>query len=335
MLMRFYGAGLEQVVSVIRAGGGDAMVHRLSADPLVAGLLALHDLHPVPVAAAARPRAGDRAAPPRIARRGHHARRARRRRRGARAARRGRLRRRHRQGRRGRGDRRAGARGRRASCSTPSRWVRRCCRSGSASDVVALCAASCGTARGGPAGEVRAVRHARAAAAPAPRAGGGAADGLRVRAVRVPVRQPRRGRRRLPPRARPVPRRPGVHASPTRSGTRCAIPVSIAFFLHNTDAGPDHRLLPQPGGGHGERARPSTPGARASAPGAWRAELQPDVEALLVRRGRRRACSCRSTPATGSSGWSSCTGAASTAAARRGRRSTPTSPSCRGLAREL
>ena len=26
------------------------MVHRLSADPLVAGLLALHDLHPVPVA---------------------------------------------------------------------------------------------------------------------------------------------------------------------------------------------------------------------------------------------------------------------------------------------
>jgi len=50
VLMRFYGAGLEQVVSVIRAGGGDAMVHRLSADPLVAGLLELHDLHPVPVA---------------------------------------------------------------------------------------------------------------------------------------------------------------------------------------------------------------------------------------------------------------------------------------------
>jgi len=49
VLMRFYGAGLEQVVAVVRAGGGDAMVHRLSADPLVAGLLALHDLHPVPV----------------------------------------------------------------------------------------------------------------------------------------------------------------------------------------------------------------------------------------------------------------------------------------------
>ena len=50
VLMRFYGAGLEQVVSIVRAGGGDALVHRLSADPLVAGLLALHDLHPVPVA---------------------------------------------------------------------------------------------------------------------------------------------------------------------------------------------------------------------------------------------------------------------------------------------
>jgi Fe-S cluster biogenesis protein NfuA len=47
VLMRFYGAGLEQVVSVVRAGGGDAMVHRLAADPLVGGLLALHDLHPV------------------------------------------------------------------------------------------------------------------------------------------------------------------------------------------------------------------------------------------------------------------------------------------------
>jgi Fe-S cluster biogenesis protein NfuA len=50
VLMRFYGAGLEQVVSIVRAGGGDALVHRLAADPLVAGLLALHDLHPVPVA---------------------------------------------------------------------------------------------------------------------------------------------------------------------------------------------------------------------------------------------------------------------------------------------
>ena len=49
VLMRFYGTGLEHMVSVVRAGGGDALVHRLAADSLVAGLLALHDLHPVPV----------------------------------------------------------------------------------------------------------------------------------------------------------------------------------------------------------------------------------------------------------------------------------------------
>ena len=49
VLMRFYGAGLEQFVSVVRAAAGDATVHRAAADPLIAGLLALHDLHPVPV----------------------------------------------------------------------------------------------------------------------------------------------------------------------------------------------------------------------------------------------------------------------------------------------
>ena len=49
VLMKFYGAGLEQMVSIVRAGAGDTIVHRMAADPLVAGLLALHDLHPVPV----------------------------------------------------------------------------------------------------------------------------------------------------------------------------------------------------------------------------------------------------------------------------------------------
>jgi len=49
VLMRFYGAGLEQVVAIVEAGAGQTMVHRMAADPLVAGLLALHDLHPVPV----------------------------------------------------------------------------------------------------------------------------------------------------------------------------------------------------------------------------------------------------------------------------------------------
>ncbi|OLT16431.1 hypothetical protein BJF78_14200 [Pseudonocardia sp. CNS-139] len=50
VLMRFYGSGLEQIVAVVRAGGGDTLVHRMAADPLVAALLALHDLHPVPLA---------------------------------------------------------------------------------------------------------------------------------------------------------------------------------------------------------------------------------------------------------------------------------------------
>src|SRR4051795_702924 len=49
VLMRFYGVGLEQMVSIVRAGAGETIVHRMAADPLVAGLLALHDLHPVPV----------------------------------------------------------------------------------------------------------------------------------------------------------------------------------------------------------------------------------------------------------------------------------------------
>ncbi|NMH97203.1 hypothetical protein [Pseudonocardia acidicola] len=47
LLMRFYGAGLERIVTITRAGAGDAMVHRLASDPLVGGLLALHELHPV------------------------------------------------------------------------------------------------------------------------------------------------------------------------------------------------------------------------------------------------------------------------------------------------
>lgn len=47
VLMQFYGAGLEQLVTVAQAAGGEALVNRLAADPLVGGLLALHDLHPV------------------------------------------------------------------------------------------------------------------------------------------------------------------------------------------------------------------------------------------------------------------------------------------------
>lgn len=49
VLMKFYGSGLEQIIAIVRAGAGDTMIHRMAADTLVAGLLALHDLHPVPV----------------------------------------------------------------------------------------------------------------------------------------------------------------------------------------------------------------------------------------------------------------------------------------------
>ncbi|WP_222595664.1 hypothetical protein, partial [Pseudonocardia asaccharolytica] len=31
LLMRFYGAGLEQIVAIARAAGGEPMVHRLAA----------------------------------------------------------------------------------------------------------------------------------------------------------------------------------------------------------------------------------------------------------------------------------------------------------------
>lgn len=49
VLMRFYGSGLEQILAIVKAAAGETLIHRMAADPLVAGLLALHDLHPVSV----------------------------------------------------------------------------------------------------------------------------------------------------------------------------------------------------------------------------------------------------------------------------------------------
>ena len=133
VLMRFYGAGLEQMVTIIRAGAGDAMRCTGSRPTRwSAGLLALHDLHPVPSAHARRARAGGGAAQARshgggvelvgidddgtvrVALGGE------------------RLRRRHGQGRRRRrGDRPSWRRTSRASRSTPRpAEARRCCRSG-------------------------------------------------------------------------------------------------------------------------------------------------------------------------------------------------------------
>jgi hypothetical protein len=50
LLMSLYGAGLSRVIEIVRAddAGGDGMVEKLAADPLVSSLLALHELHPHP-----------------------------------------------------------------------------------------------------------------------------------------------------------------------------------------------------------------------------------------------------------------------------------------------
>ncbi|MGH9038790.1 MAG: NifU family protein [Acidimicrobiia bacterium] len=49
LLMELYGAGLERVMEIVTDGGDDALVDRLSGDSLLASLLILHGLHPVPV----------------------------------------------------------------------------------------------------------------------------------------------------------------------------------------------------------------------------------------------------------------------------------------------
>src|SRR5207237_383294 len=46
-LMQFYGAGLEQIMETLDAAGGPDLQRRVASPPLVGGLLALHDLHPV------------------------------------------------------------------------------------------------------------------------------------------------------------------------------------------------------------------------------------------------------------------------------------------------
>jgi hypothetical protein len=52
LLMSLYGAGLSRVIEILRDDGpaADNAVERLAADPLVASLLTLHDLHPHPPA---------------------------------------------------------------------------------------------------------------------------------------------------------------------------------------------------------------------------------------------------------------------------------------------
>src|SRR6195952_3939901 len=47
VLMQFYGAGLTQMISIVRLGAGATIVRRMASDPLGASLRTLHDLHPV------------------------------------------------------------------------------------------------------------------------------------------------------------------------------------------------------------------------------------------------------------------------------------------------
>jgi hypothetical protein len=52
LLMSLYGAGLSRILALIRTEGGgpQAVLDRCAADPLLTSLLALHDLHPYPIA---------------------------------------------------------------------------------------------------------------------------------------------------------------------------------------------------------------------------------------------------------------------------------------------
>jgi len=50
LLVEFYGAGLERILALVaREPAGELLVRRLAQDDLLAGLFALHGLHPVPV----------------------------------------------------------------------------------------------------------------------------------------------------------------------------------------------------------------------------------------------------------------------------------------------
>jgi hypothetical protein len=56
LLMSLYGAGLSRILALVRTEGGgpQAVLDRCAADPLLASLLALHDLHPHPIEARVR-----------------------------------------------------------------------------------------------------------------------------------------------------------------------------------------------------------------------------------------------------------------------------------------
>ncbi|MEU8380895.1 NifU family protein [Streptosporangium sp. NPDC048865] len=49
-LVELYGAGLERVVEIVVEAGAAGVLGRMTQDPLVSGLLVLHDLHPLSTA---------------------------------------------------------------------------------------------------------------------------------------------------------------------------------------------------------------------------------------------------------------------------------------------
>ncbi len=87
------------------------------------------------------------------------------------------------------------------------------------------------------------------------------------------------------------------------------VPVGMAFFLVNSIAQSSRRLLPEPGGGDRERAvarrRGRTGWGRPRSPASWsRTSRRCSCAAATPGAGRSpEACSSRSTPATGWSGW--------------------------------
>ncbi|MDH2429029.1 NifU family protein [Sphaerisporangium sp. TRM90804] len=47
VMVGLYGAGLERVVGIVVESGASEVLHRLTADEVVSGLLVVHDLHPL------------------------------------------------------------------------------------------------------------------------------------------------------------------------------------------------------------------------------------------------------------------------------------------------
>ena len=73
---------------------------------------------------------------------------------------------------------------------------------------------------------------------------------------------------------------------PDELWARFRIPIGLAFFLR--DPGRGGGLLPEPGGRHRVRARPGRVGASSCARNPVLETLEPDAEALIVDRIRRR-----------------------------------------------